>query len=218
MARTPPPPRLGGGPNILQRLILFFGGFFVVLTGPFAWALNYFTGLPDPFGLNDSAFWKAWLSFTGLVIAAYAVVTPAAWRFVFSSVTQVFSARSGARSYTSSNGERPPKMDDYIKAGQEARSGRSESTDDFEFDPAAFGHKQSNREETRKGRPVSPQSSASTPRGYEKRDPDDAKFWAVVDDPAASDQERKTALEKILNRKSVASPKSKQASLPPPDK
>lgn len=39
-----------------------------------------------------------------------------------------------------------------------------------------------------------------TPRGYDKRHPDDAKLWAYVDDPDASDQERKTALDKIIQR------------------
>jgi len=38
------------------------------------------------------------------------------------------------------------------------------------------------------------------PRGYEKRHPDDAKLWAVVDDPAATDNERRSALEAILKR------------------
>lgn len=43
--------------------------------------------------------------------------------------------------------------------------------------------------------------TSSSPRGVDQRNPADAKLWAIVDDPAASDQERKTALEKILNRK-----------------
>jgi len=43
-------------------------------------------------------------------------------------------------------------------------------------------------------------STRQTPYGVDKRHPDDAVFWAFVDDPNASDQERKTALEKILKR------------------
>ena len=44
-------------------------------------------------------------------------------------------------------------------------------------------------------------TSPSIPRGVDQRRPEDAKLWAIIDDPAASDQERKTALEKLLNRK-----------------
>jgi len=39
-----------------------------------------------------------------------------------------------------------------------------------------------------------------TPRGFEKRHPDDAKYWAKVDDPAASPEERAAMMRKIGER------------------
>ncbi len=43
-----------------------------------------------------------------------------------------------------------------------------------------------------------PSKFQDMPYGVNKRHPDDMKKWAYVDDPAASPQERRTALEKIL--------------------
>ena len=41
-------------------------------------------------------------------------------------------------------------------------------------------------------------SRGSEHYGFDKRHPDDAKFWAVVDDPNATDGERRNAFDKIL--------------------
>lgn len=68
----------------------------------------------------------------------------------------------------------------------------SQTTDgagDFGFDAGRFGAK-----------PPPPQPDENAPRGYDKRHPDDAKLWAVVDDPAASDGERRNAMDMILKR------------------
>lgn len=43
-------------------------------------------------------------------------------------------------------------------------------------------------------------ASPEMPYGVDKRHPDDAKFWAVVDDPNASDGERQNAFAVILKR------------------
>lgn len=42
--------------------------------------------------------------------------------------------------------------------------------------------------------------SQETPYGFDKRHPKDAKLWAVVDDPNASDGERQAAFSAILKR------------------
>jgi len=44
------------------------------------------------------------------------------------------------------------------------------------------------------------EATPTVPRGVDQRHPDDAKLWAVVDDPSASPPERKTAFEMILQR------------------
>ena len=59
----------------------------------------------------------------------------------------------------------------------------------FDYDASAFG-----------GSARGSASREDPPRGYTDRHPDDAQLWAYVDDPAASDQERRTALDKILKK------------------
>lgn len=54
-----------------------------------------------------------------------------------------------------------------------------------------------------------PESTKEMPYGVDKRHPDDAKFWAYVDDPNASDQERKIAFEKILTAQAKRKGKKK---------
>lgn len=43
-------------------------------------------------------------------------------------------------------------------------------------------------------------SAKDAPRGYDQRHPDDAALWAVVDDPAATENERHNAFSAILKR------------------
>ncbi|MCP4184809.1 MAG: hypothetical protein GY761_16075 [Hyphomicrobiales bacterium] len=66
--------------------------------------------------------------------------------------------------------------------------------DEFQYDESTFS-----------GRESSAGSSAgkSMPYGIDKRHPDDAKLWAVVDDPAASDSERKKAFDTILKNQAM---------------
>ena len=47
-----------------------------------------------------------------------------------------------------------------------------------------------------------------SPRGFDDRHPDDAKFWAVVDDPNAPDGERRNAFEMILRARARRNAKS----------
>ena len=72
---------------------------------------------------------------------------------------------------------------------KKANQDRGHSDDEFDYDPNAFG-----------GGKRADDNRPPPPRGYEKRHPSDVKLWAVVDDPAASEQERKTALEVVLRR------------------
>ena len=46
------------------------------------------------------------------------------------------------------------------------------------------------------------------PRGFESRHPDDAKLWAIVDDPAASVGERVNAMDKIAKREAARKPRA----------
>jgi len=63
----------------------------------------------------------------------------------------------------------------------------SEKDEGFDYDEAAFSGGSSDK-------------SKDTPRGFDKRHPDDAKLWAMVDDPAANANERVTAMQKIAER------------------
>ena len=58
--------------------------------------------------------------------------------------------------------------------------------DDFGFDDSAFNGSSQPKEEP--------------PRGYENRHPDDAKLWAIVDDPDANENERSNAFAMILKK------------------
>ena len=78
---------------------------------------------------------------------------------------------------------------DNSEKQQKADQGRGQNDDEFDYDPNAFG-----------GEKRADDNRPPPPRGYEKRHPSDVKLWAVVDDPAASEQERKTALEIVLRR------------------
>lgn len=72
----------------------------------------------------------------------------------------------------------------------------SQSNNDFGFDESIFS---------------TPKKEA--PRGFNERHPDDVKLWAYVDDPNASDQEIKTAMDKILARRRKRAGKSNSALL-----
>ena len=52
------------------------------------------------------------------------------------------------------------------------------------------------------------------PRGFEKRHPDDAKLWAMVDDPEATSNERAMALDKIMKRESSRNSKGANSFAP----
>lgn len=65
---------------------------------------------------------------------------------------------------------------------------------DFEFDPAGFSGGRSSGQNGTAG------SDSAVPRGVDKRHPDDAKLWAVVDDPNAAVAERVKAMETIGKR------------------
>ena len=66
-----------------------------------------------------------------------------------------------------------------------------ENDSDFSYSKSGFNdHRSSAGSKTEK----------PAPRGFEDRHPDDAKFWAYVDDPAATDGERKNAFAAILKQ------------------
>lgn len=68
--------------------------------------------------------------------------------------------------------------------------------DDFAFDPSAFNDQQ-HAEKTKQRKAVNRSKKMKTETG---RHPDDANLWEVVSDPASTAEERKTALEMILER------------------
>ena len=70
------------------------------------------------------------------------------------------------------------------KTKQEQFAG-SDSEAGYGFDPNQFGDFKERKE---------------APRGFEDRHPDDAKIWAVIDDPNAPPNVRRTAFDKILQR------------------
>ena len=63
--------------------------------------------------------------------------------------------------------------------------------DGFDYEESAFSGRRSSAEDP---------AEKSAPRGFEDRHPDDAALWAILDDPSASDGERKNALSAILKR------------------
>lgn len=69
-------------------------------------------------------------------------------------------------------------------------------------DDAFFSSKaqQQQRERERPRQERKPPPKQETPYGFDKRHPKDAKLWAVVDDPNASDGERQAAFSAILKR------------------
>lgn len=69
-------------------------------------------------------------------------------------------------------------------------------------DDAFFSSKsqQKQRERERPRQEHKPPPKQETPYGFDKRHPKDAKLWAVVDDPNASDGERQAAFSAILKR------------------
>ena len=69
-------------------------------------------------------------------------------------------------------------------------SAPDDETNDFDYEESAFSRKGS----------ASRSSSADMPRGVADRHPDDAKLWAIVDDPNATPNERKSALDKVLRK------------------
>lgn len=80
---------------------------------------------------------------------------------------------------------------------------------DFDFDASVFGENVQADEKPERKRSASTSTEqladpTPAPRGFENRHPDDAKLWAVVDDPSASDNERKNAFDMILKRKNRA--------------
>ena len=99
--------------------------------------------------------------------------------------------QSTEQDFNSANGTRGGGDNRKGKTEQKASQDQGHADDEFAYDPNAFGREKS-AEDTR----------PPPPRGYEKRHPSDVKLWAVVDDPAASEQERKTALEVVLRRES----------------
>ena len=64
-----------------------------------------------------------------------------------------------------------------------------EDNGEFDYEEAAFS-----------GGASAQSGEKPSPRGYEQRHPDDAKLWAMVDDPEASDGERQNAYAMILKR------------------
>ena len=70
------------------------------------------------------------------------------------------------------------------KTKQEQFAGSNSDTG-YGFDPNQFGDFKERKE---------------APRGFEDRHPDDAKIWAVIDDPNAPPNVRRTAFDKILQR------------------
>lgn len=73
---------------------------------------------------------------------------------------------------------------------KEETSHQQQRDDDAEF---------SFDEDTWHGR--SKQKASAMPYGVDKRHPDDAKLWAIVDDPNATDGERQAAFSAILKKK-----------------
>lgn len=70
-----------------------------------------------------------------------------------------------------------------------------------ESDDAFFSSKaQQQRARERPWQEHKPSPKQETPYGFDKRHPKDAKLWAVVDDPNASDGERQAAFSAILKR------------------
>ena len=77
----------------------------------------------------------------------------------------------------------------------------SDSSAGYGFDPSQFEDFQPHQKEEKQykqTRPHKPRKEA--PRGFEDRHPDDAKIWAVIDDPNAPPNVRRTAFDKILQR------------------
>jgi len=66
---------------------------------------------------------------------------------------------------------------------------------EFDYDDEQFHRKTSD-----KGSSYAKPQSKKMPRGVDQRHPDDATFWAYVDDPTASEAERMKALKTILKR------------------
>lgn len=89
---------------------------------------------------------------------------------------------------------------------REAQSSRFSTRASFESPPddddAFFSSKsqQKQRERERPQHERKPPPKQETPYGFDKRHPKDAKLWAVVDDPNASDGERQAAFSAILKR------------------
>lgn len=69
-------------------------------------------------------------------------------------------------------------------------SAPDDETNDFDYEESAFSGKGS----------ASRSSTEDLPRGVADRHTDDAKLWAVVDDPSATPSERKSALDKVLRK------------------
>ncbi|WP_299356988.1 hypothetical protein [uncultured Shimia sp.] len=84
----------------------------------------------------------------------------------------------------------------------ERRYGSKTNNGGFQEPPSGdddyFSYKSSSGGSNKQRRASS--ASPEMPYGVDKRHPDDAKFWAVVDDPNASDGERQNAFSAILKK------------------
>ena len=86
----------------------------------------------------------------------------------------------------------PPENEQFSGSDSEAGYG---------FDPSQFEDFQQHQKKEKhheQARTHKPRKEA--PRGFEDRHPDDAKIWAVIDDPNAPPNVRRTAFDKILQR------------------
>lgn len=84
------------------------------------------------------------------------------------------------------------RMEDFIKPTES----EDVSEDDFAFDPSAF-NEQKAKEKPRQRKTADRSKKPKTESG---RHPDDADLWEVVNDAASTAEERKTALDMILER------------------
>ncbi len=127
---------------------------------------------------------------TGMLvfIAAIAAAYAQDWFFQTSARNNAKTKMIRAASF-SMTPTATPETDNF--AGSEFDTGAA-------FDPNIFGDARSSRRSGAQKSASRSRAVSTTPRGVDGRHPDDAKFWAIVDDPNAPPPERQAALAAAL--------------------
>lgn len=173
---------------VFRESLTLLAGLAVLGMVAFFIGFEFVVGMPIGKAPNQFAEWFINLVIASTLLLAFIIHTGAAFMAAKSAVSSETANGSEA-------GTQTPDYRDYFKAGTSQNDGDAQE-DDFAFDPSAFSDLQ-HAEKPKQRKKANRSKDGKTESGHH---PDDADLWEVVNDPASTAEERKTALEMVLDR------------------